>query len=148
MTTHTVTPNTRNRTVANWPAFATASIGISSVLTAIGTFWSPLADYETRPFMEDLGSWLFCVGVALAGAAIVFGLVVRKATAANASKRAILLAALGVLSIAVFWTGLPMIFVGGAACCAAADRGSAMSKVALVLGALTTAAVVWLALAG
>lgn len=149
-----MTTNTANRTtrttdpLSAWPLYAAISTGTAAVLTAIGTFWSPLADYEATATMNDFVSWLVVVGVIVVGAGIVFGLVVRRATPDSARRRAIVLAVLAVLSIVGFWTGLPIIFAGGAACCAMADRASGLSRTALALAGLVTVAAVWLALAG
>lgn len=149
MTTNTVTWTDRTSdSLSAWPLYAAISTGTAAVLTAIGTFWSPLADYEATATMDDFVSWLVVVGFIVVGAAIVFGLVVRRATPASARRRAIILAGLSVLSIVVFWTGLPMIFAGGAACCAMADRARVLSRTALALAGLVAVAAVWLALAG
>ena len=133
----------------NWPPFAVGSAGIALVLTAIGTFWSPLASYEATQTLEDLRNYLVIVPVIAIAAAIVFGLVVRRAPDTGADVRAIVLAVLSVLTIVVFWTGLPVVLAAGAACLALSGstrRGTA--GVVLVLAALVTIAAVWLALAG
>jgi hypothetical protein len=83
------------------------------------------------------------------GAAVVFGLVVRTAKPATVERRGLILALVGVLSVAVFWTGLPAILAGGASCCALAQGPpSAKGKIALALSGLITAVAIWAALAG
>lgn len=149
MTTQlTDTRSTDPRAIANWPLFAALSTGVAVVLTAIGTFWSPLANYEATRTMDDLVSWLVVVAITLVGAGIVFGLVVRTAPARGGRVRTAVLAVLAVLSLAVFWTGLPVIFAGGAVCCALANPRSVGSRIVLVVAALVGAAAILGALAG
>ena len=149
MTTQlTNTRSTDRRAIANWPLYAALSVGIAAVLTAIGTFWSPLASYEATHTMDDFISWLVVVAITVVGAGIVFGLVVRTTPSGGGRARAAVLAVLAVLSLAVFWTGLPMVFAGGAACCALADPRSVGSRIVLVVAAVVTAAAVLAALAG
>lgn len=135
--------------IRSWPAWAAASIGVAVVLTAIGTFWSPLASYEASRDREEFLTYLVVVATILIGAALVFGLVVRTATPASAERRGLILALVSVPSIVVFWTGLPTILAGGAACCALANgRPSTTGKVILGLAILVTGFAVWAALAG
>jgi len=139
---------TDREAAANWPLYAALSTGLSVVLTAIGTLWSPLASYEATRTKDDIISWLVIVAFTVVAAAIVFGLVVRTAPPGGGRVRTLVLAVLAVLSIAVFWTGLPVIFAGGAVCCALANPRAIGSRIALVLAALVTAVAVWSALAG
>lgn len=134
--------------IANWPLYAAVSTGASAVLTAIGTFWSPLASYEATRSMQDFYTWLVVVAITLVGAAIVFGAVVRTTPPQGGRVRTLVLAVLAVLSVAVFWTGLPMVLAGGAVCCALVAPRATSSRIALVLAALVTAVAVWAALAG
>lgn len=133
---------------ANWPLYAAVSTGVAAVLTAIGTLWSPLADYEATRTTDDIISWLVVAAIAAVGAALVFGLVVRTTPAGGGRVRTPVLAALAVLSLAVFWTGLPVIFAGASVCCALANPRALGSRIAIVLAVLVTAVAVWAALAG
>lgn len=136
--------------LAQWPPFATASVGLAVVLTAVGTFWSPLATYEGRGgSVDDIPEYLVNIAMIAVGAAIIFGLVVRTASAANADRRGLVMAVIGLLSVLVAWTGLPALLAGGSACCAlASGRPSTMGKVTLGIVALTLAGAVAFALAG
>lgn len=139
-------PTTRRR---NWPPFAVAGAGIAVVLTAIGTFWSPLASYDATRTQHDLLAYLVVVAIIAIGAAIVFGLVVRRAPETGADVRAIVLAVLSVLTIVVFWTGLPVVLAAGASFLAVSGSTRRVTAiVVLVLAALVGAAAVALALAG
>ncbi|RHW26137.1 hypothetical protein D0Z08_15970 [Nocardioides immobilis] len=149
MTSHlTTTPATGRQAIANWPLFAALSTGAAAVLTAVGTFWSPLADYESTLTMDEFISWLVVVAITIVGAAIVFGLVVRTTPSDGGRVRTPVLAVLAVLSLAVFWSGLPMVLAGGAVCTALVNPRALGSRVALVLAALVTIVAVWGALAG
>lgn len=148
MSTSTTTSTSHPTVLQNWQPFAVISSGLAAVLTAIGTFWSPLADYEATRSISDLYSWLIVLAMIAVGVALVFGVVVRRATSANAAKRAMVLAVLAVLSVAVFWTGLPVVFAGGAVCCALVEPRRIPSRITLALAALVAAAAVWAALAG
>lgn len=134
---------------STWPAWAAGSAGVSAVLTAIGTFWSPLANYEATQTREDFLSWLVVLGVIGVAAAIAFGLVVRTASTERADRRGLILAVLSVLSIVVFWAGLPVVFAAAGACLALSQgRPSTMGRVTLAIGVLVSGFAVFLALAG
>ena len=144
------TTHSPNRTATrNWPAWAVGSAGVSAVLTAIGTFWSPLADYESTQTMGDFISYLVVLGTIAVAVGIAFGLVVRTATPERADRRGLILALVAVPTIAVFWTGFPMVFAGAGACLALSQgRISTVGRITLAVGVLVTAAAVALALAG
>jgi hypothetical protein len=154
MTTHTAPtahPDpaaTGLRSADTWPMYAAASVGVSAVLTAIGTFWSPLANYDATHTWKDLVSYLVVVAIIALAAAVVFGLVVRRATAATAPKRSLVLAILAVPSLLAFWTGIPVVLAGGAVCLAAATGATTRAKAAVTLSALVCAVAVLAALAG
>ena len=84
--------------------------------------------------------------------AIVFGLVVRKASSTNAATRALVLSGVSFLSLAVFWAGLPAVLAAGAVACAMVDRQSGRfswkSYAALTISAVTIGLAIWLAIAG
>ena len=134
-------------TTATWPVFAAAAAGTAVVLTAIGTFWSPLSDYEVSGGWD--ATYLIVIGVIAVLAAAVFGLVVRTATPANADRRGLVLGVLGLVSIVGFWTGAPAVLAGGAAACVARrGRWTTAGRATVALVATTLALAVWLALAG
>lgn len=72
---------------------------------------------------------------------IAFGLVVRTAPRGNAARRSLITAIVAVLSLAVFWAGIPAVLAAAALACALVDKDrrgsfSGMSVAALVLSAL------------
>ena len=144
-TVHTHAQGSTSST-STWPVFAAVSSAIALILTAIGTFWSPLSSYETTGW-DPL--YLINVAMIAVGAAVVFGLVVRTATPANGDRRAVVLAGLGLASIVGFWTGLPAVLAGGAVCCSLL-RGSLSTagKVSVAIATVTLGLAIWLALAG
>ncbi len=141
-------PQTARPAIANWPLYAALSTGLSAVLTAIGTFWSPLASYDATRTEHDFMAWLVVLGITVVAAAIVFGAVVRTTPAEGGRVRTVVLAVLGVLTLAVFWTGLPVVLAGGATCCALVAPRRTSSRIALVLSVLVVAVAAWAALAG
>ena len=86
----------------------------------------------------------------------MFGVVVTRGLRTapqRTARRSLIVAGVGVVSIAVFWTGLPVILAAGAATLALDARrrlgrlpGTAIAG--LVLAALITLAAVWLAFTG
>jgi hypothetical protein len=133
------------------PLLAAFGVAASAVLTAMGTFWDLTNNESSNE--HDAGEYLVVLGIIAVAVAIVFGLVERNAGSGNPGRRAAILAVVSVLSIAVFWAGLPMVLVSGAVACALAEKdklGSfgAGSKVGLALSVPVTAAAVWLAIAG
>ena len=97
--------------------------------------------------------YFIVLGFIAVAAAIVFGLVVRTASAGHPGRRAAILGVVGFLSIAVFWAGLPTVFAAGAVACALAEKDKLGSygpgsKTALALAPVITALAVWLAIAG
>jgi len=128
------TPKTRNR-------FALCSILIAGILTAIGTF---------SEGDEEFWTWLVVVAIFLVGAGIVFWLVVPRVE--RFGRGALILAIVGVISLVVFWTGLPPVLAGGAALLAliARERGTetGMATGALVLAGLTVIAAAVVAFVG
>ena len=138
-------------------AGAVVALGCTLVGQFVDTPWKSGSD-EWGVDTSDGGGW---GGLAVLVACVVVGLVlVGLATArarAQAPERtarwALVLAGLGVLAIAVFWTGLPSILAGGAAGLAVDARRRlgrlpAPGAVAVVLAVLTVAVAVYLAFAG
>jgi hypothetical protein len=160
MTTHTSAP-TRSRPGLRPDPTTLAGAVLALACTVVG-------QYVETPWKSDSDGW----GVDFAGAggfgalALLVGLVViaaavvsavvgpaRAAEATTAARRAAWLAVVGVLSLAVFWSGLPPVLAAGAAGLAVhsrrgLDRTPVAAAVALVLAVLTIAAAVFLALAG
>lgn len=132
---------------ATWPLFAALGIGIALILTAMGTFWD-LTDNESGEGHSGT-EYAVTSGIILLAAAVVFGLVVRTATERAAARRAIILAVLGLLSVLVFWTGLPMVFASGAvATSQRSATGGASTWAVVVLTTLTAGLAVFAAIAG
>ena len=133
------------------PLLAALGLAASAVLTAIGTFLGEnTSGDESR---DDVSTWLTCVGIAAVAAALVFGLVVRTAAHGHAGRRALITGILAVLSVAVFWAGLPMVLAAGALACALVDRDEQGSLggaagVGVALGGVAAAAAVVLAFVG
>jgi hypothetical protein len=110
----------------------------------------------TTTAAQDLDQLPLLVGFAIVGAAVVFGVVVARALRVppqQTARRSLIVAGVGVVSIVVFWTGLPVVLAAGAATLALDTRrrlgrlpGSGTA--ALVLAALTTVTAIWLAFAG
>jgi hypothetical protein len=130
MTTYAETPT---RTTSSWPTYAALGAGLALVLTAIGTFGDRAADGTAKHGWEE---YAVVVAIIALATALVFGLVVRSATPANAGTRAIVLAVLSVVSILVFWTGLPPVLAFGAIACAMKSR-SGLAKAAMVLAGIS-----------
>lgn len=121
MTTHAhparVAPDSATPT---WPVLAAAGLGLSVVLTAIGTFWDVNGNDPGKH--DSIGAYLIVVAIAAVATAMVYGLVVRTATARTAGRRGLVLAVLAVLTDVVFWAGLPAVFATAAIACALLER--------------------------
>jgi hypothetical protein len=153
MTTNTQQISTAPTTAPSWPALAAIGMGAAAVLTAVGTFWDLTGNEDGSATMSDFYLWLtFNLGVIVVAAAIVFGLVVRTATAANAGRRALTLAVIGLVTVPVAWTGLPAVLATGAIGCVMADRHSGrpsrLSQSAVAIAVLAFAGAVVFAIAG
>lgn len=158
-TTPTTTEPTALRPV---PRMAAAAAGAALLLMLVGT-------YVDTPFKtsgagrwalisegQGIGELLLIAVFAAIGTAVVFGVVVarglRRAPEGTA-RVALVVAVVGLLSLAVFWTGLPAILAAGAAALAVDARnrlGRAPAAVGLALGlaGLTVVGATWLALSG
>jgi hypothetical protein len=107
---------------------------------------------------QDLDQLPGLVGFAIVGAAVVFGVVVTRGLRVAPEQTArrslsLVVAGVGVVSIVVFWTGLPVILAAGAAALALDARRRlgrlpGTGTAALVLAALITVTAVGLAFAG
>lgn len=146
-TTTTTTQDAPNRNAL----LATLGAAASVIAGAVGTFWDVTGN-ETAD-RDGLAEFLPVLVTAAIGTAIVFGLVVRTAAAGNAGRRALVTAVVGLLTIVVFWTGLPLVLAAGAIACAMVERdalGTTSGRAKAVYGitGLTAALAVLAAIAG
>jgi hypothetical protein len=97
---------------------------------------------------NDLGEWLFELGVLAVGVAVIFGIVVPRGLRHEAAGgRALVMGVLGLLLVVpAFWLGLPVQLGAAAVLLGYAGRrapsGSGKAIVALAIGALTVIAYV------
>ena len=157
MTSHTATDHHDGTSFESGPptsVLAAVAFSLAAILTAIGSFTDVLGPKEDRSEgMADFYSYLVVVGAIAVTTALVFGLVVRTATARNASSRGLVLAVLAVPTVLVAWSGLPTVLSVAALACtlvARDDHGrfSGQDRATLVLGAVALAGAVAFALAG
>jgi hypothetical protein len=152
--THTQQVNGTTDEAPNWPVFAALGSSAAAVLTAIGSFVDVFGPKEDRPDgMGPFYEWLTLVGVIVVMTALIFGLVVRRATPANASNRGLVMAIIAVPTVIVAWSGLPPVLSAAAlACTVVARRGrgrfSRQDKTTLALTTLAMAGAIAFALAG
>jgi hypothetical protein len=138
---------------------AVAAGTVALTLMLIGTYlhtpYKAKGPGEWGLSTQDLNQVPLLIGFAVVGAAVVFGVVVARGlhtAPQRTARRSLIIAGVGVVSIAVFWTGLPVILAAGAATLALDARrrlgppGTAIA--ALVLAALITVSAVWLAFTG
>jgi len=108
---------------------ATASAGLSAVLTAIGAS-EPFRDSDVTP---DWGAWAASnLPIILGSTVLVFGFVHRIVERGGPAlaRSAVVLAVLSVLSLTVFWSGLPCVLAGGAILAAHEARSQRTSRTA------------------
>jgi hypothetical protein len=124
--------------------FGVASVGLAGVLKAIDLLppeWS----------RDDLLTWLFVVALNAVSAVILFGIVVRRSLERPATP-ALVVAALGFLSLAFYWVALPAAFVGSATLLGLEARGRDARRgwgtAAVGIAAVTLAAALLLAAFG
>ena len=141
------------------PIAVTAAL-VALVLMLIGTYldtpYKAKGSGEWGLSTQDLVQVPLLVGFAAVGAALVFGVVVvrgLRTAPQQTARRSLIVAGVGVVSLVVFWTGLPVVLAAGAATLALDARrrlgrlpGTAIT--AMVLAALITVAAVWLAFTG
>jgi hypothetical protein len=143
---------------------AAATAATALLLTLIGTYvdtpfrssgsgrWSIATGGRGNGMTELLALVLF----ALVGTALVFGLIVRPALRSEPGRTgvvALVVAIVAVVSILVFWTGLPAVFAIAAAVLARNARARlghfpVPVLVALVLAVLAILGAVWIAFTG
>ena len=156
----TVTDKPRTESLA--PIAAASSAGAMLLMLIGGYTDTPFGKHGDRGWgitpkaAQDLDVLPLYAAFAVIGAAVVFGVVVvrglrREPT--GTAMRSLLVATIGFLSLAVSWTGLPVILASGAAVLAL-DAGARLRRVpvtagiALALVGLTVNFAIWLALAG
>jgi len=115
---------------------AIGAIALATVLAAVGTWMGP-DEQGSREFL------VICAVIAVA-AAVVFGWVVPRGLQREAAgATALTLSILGLVAVLAFWSGLTPILAGGGALLGwagrDADRGRAMSRAAIGIGAVALA---------
>jgi hypothetical protein len=162
MTANSTVPSTAvHRTVPAPDPLTAAGAVVGLGCTFVGT-------YVETPWESGPGAWgvdfsgnggwttaAALVGFAVVALVLVAFAVDRARTVAPGStaRRALVLAVLGALTVAVFWTGLPPVLAGGAATLALdahrrLGRLPVPAAAALALAVLTVGAAVYLAFAG
>lgn len=116
---------------------AVAAVGLATAFAVLGTY-GETGDHGAR----DL---LIVLAIVAVGAAAVFGWVVPRGLGREAAGvSALVLSILGLLTVAVFWTGLPPILAAGGILLGwagrNADRGRLLCRAAIVIGTLALAA--------
>jgi hypothetical protein len=145
------TTRTDTQAPSRTPLIATLGFATSAVLTAIGTFWDISGNDSGNN--DTFGEYVPVLGIAAVATALVFGLVVRGAERGNPGRRSVILGVLGVVTIMVFWSGLPSVLAAGAVATALVHRdvtgrfGKA-SATGLALAGLALAGAVVLAITG
>jgi hypothetical protein len=137
-------------------AAALAALALMLIGTYVHTPYKAKGPGEWGLSTQDLNQVPLLLGFAIVGAAVVFGVVVARGLRTAPQRtawRSLIVAGVGVVAIAVFWTGLPVILAAGATTLALDARhrlgrlpGTAI--VALVLATLITVSAVWLAFTG
>jgi hypothetical protein len=97
------------------PLAAVLGAGAALVLTAVGTF----KDASGSQGWREYG---ITAAVVLVVTALVFWFVVRTANASNAGVRSLVLGIVAVLSLVLFWLGLPPVLAAAAIACALVRR--------------------------
>ena len=128
------------------PLLAVVALGAAAVLNAIGSFGDGAAEH-------GWGDFLAVLAISVVATAVVFGLVVRTAPRGDASRRALVLGVLAVLSVAVFWAGVTLPLALGAVACALVARDlhgrlAGAATAGTVLAGLATVAATLLAFTG
>jgi hypothetical protein len=154
---------TQTRTVTRpllGPTFAagTAATVLSVAGMYLDTPWKGQGNKEWAVSADHGGlvELVLTLGFVAAGLAVVFGVVVTRGLhrpAEAEARRSLVLAVTGVLSVVVFWTGLPIILAIGALVLANDARARlgripATASIAIALATLTAVAAVQLALVG
>jgi hypothetical protein len=109
---------------------AAASTATAAALAAWGTF----GEHGDQPW----GEYLAVLGIIAVGALAVFAWVVPRME--HTAGTGLVLSSLGVLAIAVFWSGLPVVLGAGGALLGWASRERVLGKAAVALGVLAIVA--------
>jgi hypothetical protein len=125
-------------TTSRWPLAAALGAGTALVLTAIGTF-------KDSTSSQAWGEYAVTGAIVLVVTALVFWFVVRTATPGSAGRRSLILGILALVSLVLFWLGLPAVLAAASLACAtlrreetgrwgaAAATGAVASALAVVL---------------
>jgi len=96
---------------------ATAFVAFSAALAAweaFGPHTHPAEETTPGDHEDSLLEYLVVMGIVGVAALVVFGIVVRRGLREKSAPwTALVLSTLGVLTIAVFWSGLPPVLAGG-----------------------------------
>jgi predicted phage gp36 major capsid-like protein len=116
---------------------AVAAVGVATAFAVLGTY-GETGDHGAR----DL---LIVLAIVAIGAAAVFGYVVPRGLGREAAgASALVLSVLGLLTVAVFWSGLPPILAAGGILLGwagrNAERGRMTCRAAIAIGTLAIAA--------
>lgn len=134
-----------------WPTYAGVGVVVALLLTAVGTFTNLAGEAEEQG--HSAGEYLVVAAMIAIGALVVFALVAKVVSPANAGSFAVAFGAVGLLSVLFFWTGLPAVLAAGALASAAVDgrsddRLSVAAKAGVALAVLALALAVVLAIYG
>ncbi|MCZ2826651.1 MULTISPECIES: hypothetical protein [unclassified Modestobacter] len=157
----TLDPTAHRRALPAPDGWTVAGAGLALVCVLVGTYvQTPWKSGSTEWGVEFSGNggWggLALLIAFVAVAVVLVGLATARARAVapeRTARRALLLAGLGVVTIVVFWTGLPPVLAAGAAGLAVSThrrlgRLPASAAGALVLAALIALGAVYLAFTG
>jgi hypothetical protein len=167
MTTNFTTPNSATSTTRR-PTSAFRPDGWTAAGAVIGFGCTLVGQYWETSWKSGPGDWTFDFArnggwgsLALMIAVVTTAMVLVSSATARAravdpqrtARRALMLAAIGVLTLAVFWTGVPSVLAGGALGLVVDTRRRAAqlparAAAAAGLAVLTVAAALWLAFTG
>ena len=116
---------------------AVAAVGLATAFAVLGTYGES-GDHGASDF-------LIVLAIVAIGAVAVFGFIVPRGLGREAAgASALVLSVLGLLTVAVFWTGLPPILAAGGILLGwagrDADRGRWLCRAAIAIGTLALAA--------
>lgn len=126
---------------------------LAALFAATGSFKEESGYFRAELTTEKLTEYLLLVAVILVVTVLIFWLVVRRALGGERSGIVgSVLGLLGILSVVVFWSGLPAIFGTGGTFLGMEARDSAMGKgwalAAIVLGAAAIVLGAWAVIVG